>query len=204
MIKSSKGYSIPIVIEKGPNGESSYDIYSRLLKDRVVFLGDEIQENTASNIIAQFLYLNMQSSSEDIKFYIMSYGGCVDSTLAIYDTMQHVSCDIATYCIGHAMSGGSVLLCAGTKGKRYILPHSTVMIHQPWGGVTGDATDIEIASNEINKKKHVFYEIYKNHTKMRMEEIKKKLERDVFFTAEESLKKGLVDKILSRSQKVKK
>jgi ATP-dependent Clp protease protease subunit len=186
----------PIVVERSGRSEYSYDIYSRLLKDRIVFLGEEITSETASLIIAQFLYLHNADQKADIAFYIMSPGGLVNSGLAIYDTMQLVSNDVATYCIGEASSMAALLLAAGTPGKRYALPSARVMIHQPWGGAEGDARAIEIQAREINRLKALIYGRLARHTKKSMSKITTDCDRDYFMSAEEAKAYGLVDKIL--------
>ena len=188
---------VPIVIEKTGRGERAYDIYSRLLKDRIIFIGDEINDLTASLTIAQMLFLQLENKDQDINVYINSPGGSITSGLAIYDTMQFVSNDVQTYCIGQAASMGAVLLAAGTKGKRFILPNSRVMIHQPWGGFHGTASDISIHAEEILKLKKKLNEILAGHSGQPVEKVEKDTDRDRFMSAEEAKASGLVDEILT-------
>jgi len=188
---------VPMVIEKTGRGERAYDIYSRLLKDRIIFIGDEINDLTASLTIAQMLFLQLENKDQDINVYINSPGGSITSGLAIYDTMQFVSNDVQTYCIGQAASMGAVLLAAGTKGKRFILPNSRVMIHQPWGGFQGTASDISIQAEEILKYKKKLNEILARHTCQPFERVEKDTDRDRFMSAEEAKAYGLVDEILA-------
>jgi ATP-dependent Clp protease protease subunit len=188
--------TVPIVIERTSGGERAYDIYSRLLKDRIVFLGGEISSDMASTVICQLLFLNLDNKDEDISLYIMSPGGEVNASLAIYDTMQHISNDIATYCIGEAASGAALLLAAGKSGKRYALPGARVMIHQPWGGVMGDAKDINIQATEINRQKESIYERFSRHTGRAVAEIERDCDRDHFMSAQEAKDYGLIDAIL--------
>ncbi|HAX99032.1 MAG TPA: ATP-dependent Clp endopeptidase proteolytic subunit ClpP [Candidatus Atribacteria bacterium] len=189
-------YLVPIVVEQTPRGERSYDIYSRLLIDRIVFLGTEIDDVVANLIIAQLLFLDAQSTEKDINLYINSPGGSVSSTLAIYDTMQYLKSDISTICIGMAASGGAVILAAGTKGKRMALPNSRVMIHQPLGGAQGQVTDIEIQAREMIKIKEKLNSILAYHTGQPLDKIKKDTERDYFMSAEEAQLYGLVDQVI--------
>jgi len=188
---------VPMVIERTGRGERAYDIYSRLLKDRIVFIGDEINDLTASLVIAQMLFLQLENKDQDISIYINSPGGSITSGLAIYDTMQFVSNDVSTYCIGQAASMGAVLLSAGTKGKRFILPNSRVMIHQPWGGFHGTASDISIHAEEILKLKRKLNEILAGHSGQPVEKVEKDTDRDRFMSAEEAKAYGLVDEILT-------
>ena len=188
--------TVPIVIERTQGGERAYDIYSRLLKDRIVFLGGEISSDMASTVICQLLFLNLDNKDDDISLYIMSPGGEVNASLAIYDTMQHVSNDIATYCIGEAASGAALLLAAGKPGKRYALPGARVMIHQPWGGVMGDAKDITIQAAEINRQKEIVYERFSRHTGRPISDIERDCDRDHFMSAQEAKDYGLIDAIL--------
>lgn len=193
-------YLVPYVIEQTNRGERSYDIYSRLLKDRIVFLGSGIDDQVANVIIAQLLFLESDDPDQDISMYINSPGGSVDAGLAIYDTMQHVKCDVKTICVGMAASMGAVLLSAGTKGKRYVLPHSRVMIHQPaihGHGLTGTATDIEIWTREILKNKETLARIMAEHSGQTFEKIMKDIDRDYWMSAEESVSYGLVDHLLT-------
>ncbi len=187
---------IPMVVEQEGRFERSYDIYSRLLKDRIIFIGTAIDDNVANIVIAQLLFLQMQDSEKDINIYINSPGGSVTSGLAIYDTMRFVKNDVCTYCIGQAASMGAVLLAAGTKGKRFALPNSRIMIHQPWGGVQGTASDISIQAKEILKMKEKLNKILADHTGRPIEEIEKDTDRDYFMSAYESQEYGLVDKVI--------
>ena len=189
---------IPMVIETTSRGERAYDIYSRLLKDRIVILGTPVNDAVASNIIAQMLFLESEDPEKDINFYINTPGGVVSSGLAIYDTMQYVKCDVATTCLGMAASMGSVLLTAGTKGKRSVLPHSRVMIHQPLGGVQGQASDIEIEAREIIRIKETLSQILADHSGKSVDDIIRDSDRNKWMDAQESLDYGLVDKVLER------
>jgi ATP-dependent Clp protease protease subunit len=191
---------IPYVIEKTGRGERSYDIFSRLLKERIVFIGQSIDDVFANVIIAQLLFLQFENKNQDISLYINSPGGSVTSGMAIYDTMQFVKCDIATYCMGQASSMGAVLLGAGTKGKRYALPHSRIMIHQPWGGASGTAADIEIQAEEIKRLKGSLYEIMALHTGQTVEKIEADADRDNFMSPQEAADYGLVDEVISKVQ----
>ncbi|HON77269.1 MAG TPA: ATP-dependent Clp endopeptidase proteolytic subunit ClpP [Spirochaetota bacterium] len=189
---------VPIVVEQTSRGERSYDIYSRLLKDRIIFLGEPIDDHISSLVIAQLLFLEAEDPEKDIYMYINSPGGVVTSGLAIYDTMQYIKPDVATLCIGQAASMGSLLLAAGAQGKRSVLPNARIMIHQPSGGFQGQASDIEIHAREILKVKGRLNEIYSHHTGQSVERIEKDMERDYFMSAEESLEYKLVDRILDR------
>jgi len=189
-------YLIPTVIEKSQFGERAYDIYSRLLKERIIFLGGPIDDDVANIIIAQLLFLQSESDKEDIKLYVNSPGGSVTATLAIFDTMRHVKPDISTVCVGQAASGGAILLAGGAQGKRYALPNSRVMIHQPLGGVEGQATDIQIHAEEIIKIKARLNEILADATGKSKKQIEADTERDRFMTADEAKKYGLIDKVL--------
>ncbi|MDO9231597.1 MAG: ATP-dependent Clp endopeptidase proteolytic subunit ClpP [bacterium] len=189
-------YLIPTVIEKTSYGERAYDIYSRLLKDRIIFLGGPIDDVSANSIIAQLLFLTSQNSKEDIKLYINSPGGQVTSALAIYDTMQHVKPSISTICVGMAASAAALLLLAGEKGKRMILPNGEVMIHQVMGGAQGQATDIDIHAKHILSIKKRLNEIMARHTGQKLEKVERDAERDYFMSAEEAKKYGIVDKII--------
>ena len=182
-----------MVVEQTDKGERSYDIYSRLLKERIIFLTGAINMETANIIIAQLLFLQSEDKKKDINFYINSPGGSVDATLAIYDTMQIIKPDISTICIGMAASGGSVLLTAGTKKKRFILPYSRVMIHQPLGGMQGQETDIKIQYAEIKKMRSVLVDIYHKHTDKSKKELEQAVERDSYFRGKEAVDFGLVD-----------
>jgi ATP-dependent Clp protease protease subunit len=194
--KISNQYLIPTVIEKTSHGERAYDIYSRLLKDRIIFLGGPIDDISANSIIAQLLFLDSQNNKEDIKLYINSHGGQVTSALAIYDTMQYVKADISTICIGVAASAATLLLAAGKKGKRLILPNGEVLIHQVMGGAQGQATDIDIHAKHILKVKKRLNEIMAKHTGQKVVKVEKDADRDYFMSAEEALKYGIVDKII--------
>ncbi len=187
---------IPTVIDKTPGGERVYDIYSRLLKDRIVFLGGPINDAVANTIIAQFLYLQSQDTKKDIHLYINSPGGSVTSTLAIYDAMNHIKPEVSTYCMGIAASGAAVLLAAGQKGKRFVLPNSDVMIHQVMGGAEGQASDIEIEAKYILKVKSRLNEILAKHTGRPIKQIENDSDRNFFMTAEEAKNYGIVDTIL--------
>jgi ATP-dependent Clp protease, protease subunit len=189
---------VPMVIETTNRGERAYDIYSRLLKDRIIILGTPINDAVASNIVAQMLFLESDDPEKDINLYINSPGGVVSSGMAIYDTMQHVRCNVATICMGLAASMGAVLLTAGTKGKRSILPHSRVMLHQPLGGTQGQASDIEIEAREIIRIKQTLSEILARHTSKSVEQIIQDSDRNKWMDAKETLNYGLVDKILEK------
>jgi len=188
---------IPFVIEQTGRSERAYDIYSRLLKDRIIFIGSAIDDNVANLVIAQLLFLQTEDPEKDIHLYINSPGGIVSSGLAIYDTMQYVKPDIGTYCIGQAMSMGALLLAAGTKGKRFALPHSRIMIHQLMGGFQGQATDIEIHAREILKMKESLNSILSNHTARSLEKIQADTERDFFMSGQEAKEYGLVDEVIN-------
>ncbi len=197
-------YLVPMVVEQTSKGERSYDIYSRLLKDRIVFIGTPIDDVVANLIIAQMLFLNMEDPGKDINVYVNSPGGSVTAGLAIYDTMRFVKCDVATYCLGQAASMGSFLLAAGTKGKRYALPNSRVMIHQPWGGAQGTASDIHIQAKEILKLKDQLNGILAHHTGKSIEQIEKDTDRDYFMSAEEAKNYGIVDSVITTRMEVPK
>ena len=188
---------IPVVVEQTNRGERSYDIFSRLLKERIIFLTGEVNDAVASVICAQFLFLESEDPKKDIFLYINSPGGVVSSGLAIYDTIQYIRPDVSTVCIGQAASMGSLLLASGTKGKRYCLPHSRIMTHQPSGGVQGQATDIEIHAKEILNLKKKLNMIYEKHTSQSLSSIEKMMERDHFMSAEDAKKMGIVDKVVS-------
>jgi ATP-dependent Clp protease protease subunit len=190
------GYLTPIVIEKTGRGERSYDIWSRLLKDRIIFIGTPIDDYIANLVIAQMLFLQMENKSQDIHMYINSPGGYVNSGLAIYDTMQFVHCDVATYCIGQASSMAALLLAGGTKSKRYALPNSRIMIHQPSGGAQGTASDIKITAEEILKLKKVMTRLISKHTGQKPEQVEKDSDRDHFMSADEAKKYGVVDEVV--------
>ena len=189
---------VPVVVEQTSRGERSYDIYSRLLNDRIVFLSEEVNDVTASLVVAQLLYLESQDPDKDISFYINSPGGSISSGFAIYDTMRYIKCDVSTICMGMAASMGAFLLSSGTKGKRYVLPNAEVMIHQPLGGAQGQATEILIAADHIKKCRQRINSILAENTGRSIEEITRDTERDNWLTAEEALNYGLVDKILDK------
>ncbi|NQU74058.1 MAG: ATP-dependent Clp endopeptidase proteolytic subunit ClpP [Candidatus Omnitrophica bacterium] len=189
---------IPMVVEQTSKGfERAYDIYSRLLKERIIFIGTPVDDNVSNILIAQLLFLQMEDPEKEINIYINTPGGSVTSGLAIYDTMQFIKPDVNTYCVGQAASLGALLLSAGTKGKRYALPHSRVMIHQPWGGAQGAATDITIQAKEINVLKEKLNNILAKHTGQPLEKIQKDTDRDYFMSAEEAKAYGLVDEVIS-------
>jgi len=193
---------VPMVIEQTARGyERAYDIYSRLLKDRIVFIGTPIDDNVANLIIAQMLFLQMEDVNKDINVYINSPGGAVTAGLAIYDTMQFVKCDVATYCVGQAASMGALLLSAGAKGKRFALPNSRVMIHQPWGGIQGAAEDISRHAKEILNLRDRINEILANHTGLPIDKIQKDTDRDYFMSAAEAKEYGLIDEVIIPGKK---
>jgi ATP-dependent Clp protease protease subunit len=200
---STKGQTlVPMVIEQTSRGyERAYDIYSRLLKDRIVFIGTPVDDYVANLVIAQMLFLQMEDVTKDINVYINSPGGAVTAGLAIYDTMQFVKCDVATYCVGQATSMAALLLCAGTKGKRHILPNSRVMIHQPWGGIQGAAEDISRHAKEILKLRDRINEIFSLHTAQPLEKIQKDTDRDYFMSAQEAKEYGLIDEVIIGKKK---
>ncbi len=189
---------VPVVVERTGTGERSYDIYSRLLKDRIVFLDGEIQDVTADLVVAQLLFLESEDPEKDINLYINSPGGSVTAGLAIYDTMQHIKPDVQTICIGQAASMGAVLLAGGAQGKRHCLPSSRVMIHQPWGGVQGQARDIGIQAREIIRLKKMLIQYFADNTGKEFDEIASDMERDFFMSAEEAMAYGVTDSILKR------
>ncbi len=189
---------VPYVIESNSRGERSYDIYSRLLKDRIIFLGEEVNEVTASLVTAQLLFLESEDPGKDISLYINSPGGSVTAGMAIYDTMQFIKCDVSTICLGMAASMGAFLLAGGTKGKRYILPNAKVMIHQPSGGAQGQATDIRIVAEEIQRTKDTLNRILAENTGKPLATIQADTERDNYMTAQEAVAYGLVDKIIEK------
>ncbi len=189
---------VPMVVEQTNRGERSYDIFSRLLNDRIIFLSDEVNDTTASLVVAQLLFLEAQDPDKDISFYINSPGGSVTAGMAIYDTMQFIKCDVSTICIGMAASMGAFLLSAGTKGKRLALPHSEVMIHQPLGGARGQASDIQIQAEQILKTKATLNKILAENTGKPLEVIERDTDRDNYMTAEEALAYGLIDKVLTK------
>jgi ATP-dependent Clp protease protease subunit len=193
---------IPMVVEQTPRGyERAYDIFSRLLKDRIVFIGTPIDDNVANLVIAQMLFLQMEDVNKEINIYINCPGGSVTAGLAIYDTIQFVKPDVATYCVGQAASMGALLLCAGTKGKRFALPNSRIMIHQPWGGIQGVAEDISRHAKEILKLRDQINEIFSSHAGQPLEKIQKDSDRDFFMSAEEAKEYGLVDEVIIAKKK---
>ena len=192
-----KSYMIPYVVEQTGKGERTYDIYSRLLLDRIVFISGEVNDDMANAVCAQMLFLQSQDAKKEISVYVNSPGGSVTAGLAIYDTMQFVKCPVATYCIGQAASMGAVLLAAGTKGRRFSLPHARIMIHQPWGGAEGKASDIEITAREILRLKEVLNEILAKHSGKALADVVRDTDRDHFMSAEEAKAWGLVDEVLA-------
>ena len=194
---------VPIVVEQTSRGERSYDIYSRLLKDRIIFLGTGIDDHIANVIIAQMLFLESDEPEQDIYLYVNSPGGQVSSGMAIYDTMQYIKPDVQTICIGQAASMGALLLAAGTKGKRFALPHARIMIHQPSGGFQGQHTDIEIQAKEISKIRNILDEILAKHAEKDAKQVRKDTERDHYMTGEEAKKYGLVDMLITHREETK-
>jgi ATP-dependent Clp protease protease subunit len=192
------GYMIPYVVEQTGKGERTYDIYSRLLLDRIVFVSGEVNDDMANAIVAQMLFLQSQDPKKQINVYINSPGGSVTAGLAIYDTMQFVSCPVATYCVGQAASMGAVLLTAGTKGLRHALPNARIMIHQPWGGAEGKASDIEITAREILRLKEVLNGILARHSGKNVDEVVRDTDRDHFMSAEEARTWGLIDAVIEK------
>jgi ATP-dependent Clp protease, protease subunit len=192
-----RSYLVPIVVEQTGRGERSYDIYSRLLKERIVFIGSEITDDLANLVVAQLLFLQSEDATKDVSLYVNSPGGSVTAGLAIYDTMQFLKCDVVTYCVGQAASMGAVLLAAGSKGKRHALPGARIMIHQPWGGAQGTASDIHIQSQEIMRLKDYLNGILAKHTGKPVKTVAKDTDRDFFMSAEEAAKYGLVDDVLA-------
>ncbi|MBE9570035.1 MAG: ATP-dependent Clp endopeptidase proteolytic subunit ClpP [Proteobacteria bacterium] len=188
---------IPIVVEQSSRGERAYDIYSRLLKDRIIIMGEEVLDAMANTVIAQMLFLESEDPDKDINMYVNSPGGSVTAGMAIYDTMQYIKPDVTTICMGQATSMAALLLAAGTKGKRYALPHSRIMIHQPLGGTQGQATDIDIHAKEILKMRDTLNHILFQHTGQPIEKVKKDTERDYFMTSEEAKEYGIVDKVIT-------
>lgn len=189
---------VPMVVEQTPRGERAFDIYSRLLKERIIFLGSGVDDSVSNVIIAQLLFLEADDPEKDITFYINSPGGSVTAGMAIYDTMQYIKCDIATLCMGQAASMGALLLAAGTTGKRYSLPNSRIMIHQPMGGFQGQATDIEIHAKEILRMREDLNKILAHHSKKSLKKIQEDTERDNFMSPAEAKKYGIIDKVLSK------
>ena len=194
----AKSYMVPMVVEQTGQGERAFDIYSRLLKDRIILLGTPIDDDVANLIVAQLLFLQAEDPKKDIDLYINSPGGSCTAGLAIYDTIQSLSCDVKTYCIGQCASMGAVLLAAGTAGKRFALPHSRIMIHQPWGGAQGTASDINIQAQEILRTKATLNGILAAHTGQKLSKIEKDTDRDFFMSAEEAVKYGLVDQVVGK------
>jgi ATP-dependent Clp protease protease subunit len=188
---------IPIVVEQSARGERAYDIYSRLLKDRIIFIGDQVTDGIANTVIAQMLFLESEDPDKDINVYINSPGGQVTAGLAIYDTMQYIKPDITTICMGQASSMGALILAAGAKKKRYSLPHARIMIHQPLGGAQGQATDIDIQAKEIVKIKNTIQEIFVEHTGQKIERIRQDTERDFYMSSYEAVEYGIVDKVIT-------
>ena len=195
---------IPMVIEQSSRGERAYDIYSRLLKDRIIFLGSDVHDDMANTIIAQMLFLESEDPEKEISLYLNSPGGSVTAGLALYDTMQYIGPDIATICMGQTSSMAAILLAAGTKGKRYALPNSRIMIHQPLGGAQGQATDIDIQAREILKTRENINQILAKHTGQDIEKIRKDTDRDFFMTCEEAKAYGIIDKIITKREIQKK
>jgi ATP-dependent Clp protease protease subunit len=199
---NSQNFLVPIVVEQTGRGERSWDIYSRLLVDRIIFLGTPVDDPVSNTIIAQLLFLQMSDPKKDIDLYINSPGGSVTAGLAIYDTIQFLTCDVKTYCIGQAASMGAVLLAAGAKGKRYALPNARIMIHQPWGGVQGQATDISIQAREILRLKDKLNEIFSKHCGRTVDEIARDTDRDRFMSAAEAKDYGLLDHVVESRKQV--
>lgn len=195
---------VPMVVEKSGQGERAYDIYSRLLKERIIFIGTAIDDNVANLIIAQLLYLQSEDAKKDIHVYVNSPGGSVTAGLGIYDTMQFIKPDVCTYCLGQAASMGSLLLTAGAKGKRYALPYARIMIHQPWGGAQGTASDISIQATEILRMKKELTQILAYHSEQSFEKVEKDCDRDYFMSAQEAKEYGLVDEVITSTKQKKK
>ncbi len=193
---------VPMVVEQSPRGERAFDIYSRLLKERIIFLGTQVNDDIASLVVAQLLFLEADDPDKDITFYINSPGGSVTAGMAIYDTMQYVRCDVATLCMGQAASMGAFLLAAGAQGKRFALPNSRIMIHQPMGGFQGQATDIEIHAKEILRMRKDLNTILAKHTGKSLKKVEVDTERDNFMSAEEAQKYGLIDKVLTSREEL--
>lgn len=194
---------IPTVIEKTNMGERAYDIYSRLLKERIVFLNDEVNDHTANLVIAQLLFLANEDPKKDIQLYINSPGGSVVAGMAIYDTMQFIKPDVSTICVGLAASMGAILLLGGQKNKRFALPHSRIMIHQPWGGTQGQASDIEIQAREILKTKKMLNELIAKHSNQKLDKVEKETDRDFYMNPEEAKKYGIIDNVITKAVTVK-
>jgi ATP-dependent Clp protease, protease subunit len=188
---------IPMVVERTGRGERSYDIYSRLLKERIIFLGDPVGDLEANVIMAQMLFLQFENKNQDINLYLNCPDASMTAGMAVYDTMQFIKCDIATYCIGQAVGMGAVLLAAGTKGKRFALPHSRIMLHQPWGGAQGTTADIEIQASEIKRMRLSMHEVLAKHTGRSVEQISKDMDRDFYMDAEQAKAYGIVDEVVA-------
>jgi ATP-dependent Clp protease protease subunit len=195
---------VPMVVEQTGRGERAYDIYSRLLKERIIFIGTPISDELSNLILAQLLFLQAEDSEKDISIYINSPGGSVTAGMAIYDTMQFLKCDVSTYCVGQAASMGAVLLAAGAKGKRYVLPNARIMIHQPWGGVQGQASDISIQAKEILRLRDSLNKILASHTGKKIDEITSDTDRDFFMSAQDACDYGLVDEVVTARVEAKK
>jgi len=193
-------YLVPMVVEQTNRGERSYDIYSRLLKERIVFIGTPIDDNVSNSVVAQLLFLEADNPDKDISIYINSPGGSVTAGLAIYDTMQHIKPDVSTICVGQAASMGALLLTAGAQGKRFALPHARIMIHQPLGGAQGQATDIDIQAKEILRIREIINEILVEHTKQALEKIKADTDRDFFMSPEQAKEYGLIDEVIYKKK----
>jgi ATP-dependent Clp protease protease subunit len=191
---------VPIVVDQDHRGERAYDIYSRLLRDRIVFLGNEVTDDIANLVIAQILFLQSEDPEKDVHLYINSPGGSVTAGLAIYDTMQYVSCDVSTICLGQASSMGALLLACGAAGKRFGLPNSRIMLHQPWGGFQGQASDVDIQAREILKVRDRMNHILASHTGRPLEQIEKDTERDYYMSVEEALEYGVIDRVVTRHE----
>lgn len=194
---------VPIVVEQTARGERAYDIYSRLLKDRIVFIGGAVDDHVANLVIAQFLFLEAEDPEKDIHFYINSPGGVVTAGMAIYDTMQYIRPDVSTICLGQAASMGAFLLAAGAKGKRYALPQARILIHQPLGGVQGQATDIDIHAREILRTRQTLNQLLAKHTGQPLEKVERDTERDKFMSAEEAKEYGIIDEVITVRKKAK-
>ena len=194
---SASNYLVPTVVESTNRGERAYDLYSRLLKERIIFLATPIDEAVASLICAQLLFLEAENRDQDISVYINSPGGDITALFAIYDTMQFISCDVSTFCFGQAASAAAVLLAAGTKGKRYSLPHARIMLHQPYGGVAGQATDIEIQAREILRMRETIDQILAHHTGQPIERVSKDTDRDFYMSADDAQTYGIVDEVIA-------
>ena len=202
-MKETESNLVPMVVERNSRGERAYDIYSRLLKERVIFLVGAVQDQMANIVVAQLLYLESENPDKDINIYINSPGGSVTAGLSIYDTMQFINCDVSTICVGQAASMGALLLSGGTNGKRFALPHSRIMVHQPSAGFQGQATDIDIHAKEVLELKHRLNKIMATHTGQKIAKIEKDLERDNFMSSNEAKTYGLIDTVLSKRNKMK-